>query len=575
MKRLLPILALLLAATAPICAAQAAPPITTSQITFPNAQNPQPVQQATINVIGQPGGQIYYVWIVADYTIGNATPSPGFMVRNAPAVLTSSNYLSVSWFPAQGAATYDVLLTTTPATPSGSCGCAVAAGVAGTTYQIKTNTLGAYTVNTWSGSTWFTVSNPPISSGLSGLTFANPNGVQMVVRSDAGGDLYSTWTSHGVLNGQNIEQVRYADQFSGATVPGKLDACSASLAGANGICWVPTGLGSGVSASPPNGVDFFDVRGTQSVIGNTSAYIPIFLSDAYAGSGATNRIFNSAFQVHAAAGGTLSTPGAAEAVGLFSAAERTGGDRPIWAFNTVTQYADHNNYATGAELDLNNNGTDATDGQSNQENGLLVLSGGSNRPLYGISVGSSTAGDTWQEAALFQKFHTFGASITAGDSGSIALHIVPPDNTSALEVDGRNAANSADAWSITNSGNISASLFNCTGCDYQVNGTTVINASGEGLFNSLSINGGTAITGQTGTGGTAVMSASPTVASPTLTGAPKLPTYTVATLPSASTSGVGATVVVTDATTFTIGACVGGGTDVVLAVSTGSAWNCM
>ena len=118
---------------------------------------------------------------------------------------------------------------------------------------------------------------------------------------------------------------------------------------------------------------------------------------------------------------------------------------------------------------------------------------------------------------------------------------------------------------------------------------------------SVAINGGTAISGQTGTGGTVVMSASPTVASPTLTGtttaatvnattleqggvgvfaspaftgAPKLPTYIVSGLPSASTSGVGATVVVTDATSFTIGACVGGGTDTVLAVSSGSAWVC-
>ncbi len=86
---------------------------------------------------------------------------------------------------------------------------------------------------------------------------------------------------------------------------------------------------------------------------------------------------------------------------------------------------------------------------------------------------------------------------------------------------------------------------------------------------SLAINGGTAITAQTGSGGTMVMSASPT-----LTGAPKLPTYTVATLPSASTSGAGATVIVTDATSFTPGTCTGGGSDTVLAVSSGSAWVC-
>ena len=49
---------------------------------------------------------------------------------------------------------------------------------------------------------------------------------------------------------------------------------------------------------------------------------------------------------------------------------------------------------------------------------------------------------------------------------------------------------------------------------------------------------------------------------------------TVSTLPSASTSKRRATVVVTDATTFTVGTCTGGGSDTMVAVSNGTSWTC-
>jgi hypothetical protein len=54
----------------------------------------------------------------------------------------------------------------------------------------------------------------------------------------------------------------------------------------------------------------------------------------------------------------------------------------------------------------------------------------------------------------------------------------------------------------------------------------------------------------------------------------KLSHFTVATLPSASTWGAGAIVIVTDATTFTVGTCTGGGSDTMIAVSNGTSWTC-
>ena len=58
-------------------------------------------------------------------------------------------------------------------------------------------------------------------------------------------------------------------------------------------------------------------------------------------------------------------------------------------------------------------------------------------------------------------------------------------------------------------------------------------------------------------------------------GAPiNLPSYTVSGLPSASTFGAGAVVVVTDATAFTPGTCTGGGSDTEFAISNGTSWVC-
>lgn len=50
--------------------------------------------------------------------------------------------------------------------------------------------------------------------------------------------------------------------------------------------------------------------------------------------------------------------------------------------------------------------------------------------------------------------------------------------------------------------------------------------------------------------------------------------YTVATLPSASTMGAGAQVTVSDASTFNVGTCTGGGSDYMTAISNGTTWSC-
>jgi hypothetical protein len=56
-------------------------------------------------------------------------------------------------------------------------------------------------------------------------------------------------------------------------------------------------------------------------------------------------------------------------------------------------------------------------------------------------------------------------------------------------------------------------------------------------------------------------------------GSAVLPSFTVSTLPAAS-SFTNATVIVTDATTFSVGTCTGGGSDRMLAISDGTNWTC-
>ena len=51
-------------------------------------------------------------------------------------------------------------------------------------------------------------------------------------------------------------------------------------------------------------------------------------------------------------------------------------------------------------------------------------------------------------------------------------------------------------------------------------------------------------------------------------------TTVVGSLPSAATAGAGAMYIVTDAMTFSVGTCTGGGSDTMVAISNGTSWSC-
>jgi hypothetical protein len=107
-----------------------------------------PVGQGSGTVVGGGGNSTYYYWIVATYTAGNAAPSNYILVKNAPAALSVSNYIALSWPPAPDALTYDVLRTTTPNLPSGTASIAVTTGLAATSVHDTASGLSAYTIST-------------------------------------------------------------------------------------------------------------------------------------------------------------------------------------------------------------------------------------------------------------------------------------------------------------------------------------------------------------------------------------------------------------------------------------------
>src|SRR5271154_4975369 len=145
MKRA-PILALLVfLLTAPFIFAQNPAPITTSQLNIPFTPL-LPVSTANVAVIGNPGQQTYYYWIVANYLVGSTSPSGPFLAANAPSTLSGTNYDTITPNYPANIVSVDLLRTTSPFAPTGACNCAVATAVTGGTILDQSNSLLSYTV---------------------------------------------------------------------------------------------------------------------------------------------------------------------------------------------------------------------------------------------------------------------------------------------------------------------------------------------------------------------------------------------------------------------------------------------
>lgn len=111
----------------------------------PEPQPPAP--NASVVLVGNPGPTIYYYWLIANYTMGQAPIAGPFVMLHAPNTLSGSNYVSVAPVYPAGASSVDLLRTTTPTAPSGACNCAVATGLTSGAISDQGNSLKAYTVN--------------------------------------------------------------------------------------------------------------------------------------------------------------------------------------------------------------------------------------------------------------------------------------------------------------------------------------------------------------------------------------------------------------------------------------------
>lgn len=140
---LLPLLALL----ALIGLGQPAP----QSITL-TAPPPPALNQLNLTVVGGLGNATYYYYIIVHYPIG-AVPSNSFIIVNAPATLTNTNYVQLNWNPIAGASTYDIVRSKTTSNiftkgSSGSCtACVVVQGLTTTSYNDSIVPTLPYTLN--------------------------------------------------------------------------------------------------------------------------------------------------------------------------------------------------------------------------------------------------------------------------------------------------------------------------------------------------------------------------------------------------------------------------------------------
>lgn len=161
------------------------------------------------------------------------------------------------------------------------------------------------------------------------------------------------------------------------------------------------------------------------------------------------------WQPNAVAGYVNSSSKKSHSVGGYFQARALDDGAEVWGANSVAQVGSgiRNAKLTGLEVDVNqSSGVDNTYGGALDQDGVDIISAGTNHPRNGLGITAVNDGNLWEEAALFGNYQVVGLQVSNGAIGSIAHYIIPPDDTPAREILGRNHANTSDAWSITNGG---------------------------------------------------------------------------------------------------------------------------
>jgi hypothetical protein len=156
--------------------------VTTQQLTL-SAQNPIASPKAVTVTSSVAGSSTYYYWIVTHSGAETSAPAGPFIAANAPATLGGIYSNSIVWMPAVSGATYDLLRTTTSATPTGACGCAVSSGITSSSFTDGLTSTTAYTVSTSADQVSLTCTNtsgcggggPPSGAAGGELSGSYPN----------------------------------------------------------------------------------------------------------------------------------------------------------------------------------------------------------------------------------------------------------------------------------------------------------------------------------------------------------------------------------------------------------------
>ena len=260
MKRFQHLLFFVLAVGALAAAQQpVGPPVNTPQLILPlYSANITPATQANVVLVGNPGPQTIYYWMVSNSTVGPSSPVGPFAVTNAPNVLSGSNYVNVyPGYPA-GINSIDLLKTSTPTPPSGTCNCAVATGVTSGVISDQNNSTIGYAVTPINISALtYTLSNEAQSSGISHVILRQngvfvddlsvSGGTGSITGAGAGGGLVVTGTTLGLLTSCSSTQVLAWNGSAWACALGAGSVTGATAAG--GLALTGTTLGLLTSCS--------------------------------------------------------------------------------------------------------------------------------------------------------------------------------------------------------------------------------------------------------------------------------------------------------------------------------------
>lgn len=267
-------------------------------------------------------------------------------------------------------------------------------------------------------------------------------------------------------------------------------------------------------------------------------------------------------------------------------------------FTTSSFLGGYSNITTNQFGDIGKNAGDQPTGLIGWDNYLgfnaapvVTTSGtpGSTQYLYQMEV-FYDGGSTWSNAAVLA---TGNATLSGSNFNQISCSILPSGHTGVIwYISGDHRYNIGNcpnsATTINDMGSLPSPViglkpYGMAGTLYT--GVMVANGSGRGFAftpnSSLVTSGVPTVTSAFSQPSDGNISADTTTRGDglaTLTaglfiGPSKLPSTTVAALPPAA-ANAGVILLVTDASTFTVGSCTGGGSNTMIAVSDGTAWSC-